>query len=475
MKRFRLFVVLLVACLVAGACEVEGVGSPPSYVIKAEFPTTLGLYPGSFVRQLGIQVGSVSNVVDVGDHVEVTMKIDKSTHLAPDADAILVADSVLGERYVQFEPAYTGGAPLAAGSVIPESRVTVPVETDQVLRSLDTVLNGISPTNVTQFTENLAALLQGNGQKLNTLIANAAGTVTLLANKSQDLGQLTTTLADLTAQLGTRDQALAALITDYDLLSQTLAGDRSQIDGVITQLTNVTTQATGLLAPNLTPIQQDVADLTTVGQTLDRNLGAVDIGLEYAVRLFSAAARAYDPEHNWLPLNAQVPAGETSEVLTGDIRDALSSVCRRLVAKTPALSAALAACESPASSFFNPILSIIPTILNQVPGQGPGTPTTPSATVKTAGVTAAPANAFAAFAAGIDAIPGLTAGQRQALTAAPSTALAAASAAPSTPTAPGAQAVAALEATPPGNLTTTPPARHRHHHHGFFGWVRNLL
>jgi phospholipid/cholesterol/gamma-HCH transport system substrate-binding protein len=484
--RWRLPAVIVVATLTAGACQVAGVGHPPSYEIQADFPNTIGLYPGSFVRQLGINVGSVSQVVDRGDHVLVTMKIDKSTRLAAKAHAVLVADSVLGERYVQFLPAYTGGTPMAADTVIPESDVSVPVETDTVLRSLNTVLRGINPTDVKQFTENLAAILQGNGQTINQLIANAAGTFSLLASKSQDLGQLTTTLAALSSQLGTRDQALAQLITDYDLLSQTIAGDRSQLDGVITSLTSLTTQATGLLAPNLTPIRNDVADLTTVGQTLDRNIDAVDIGLQYSPRLFSAAQRAYDPEHNWLPLNTQSPGGLTSSIFVGDIRDALASICRRLGAQNPALAAVTATCGNPSSSFFNPILGTVPSLINQVPGQGPTTPTTPSgssaatasshsassasdpssspSSAPAPAAVAAPTDAADAFAAGLAAIPGLSADQRQALAAddapsaepatAPATAPTAAAAATA---APGSEAVAMLASTPRGSSPPSVP------------------
>lgn len=515
-RRLAVPALLVGATLLASACQVLGVGTPPHYDVKAELPTAVGLYPGSFVRQLGINIGSVSDVVNQGDHVTVTMKIDNKDKLAANADAILVGDSVLGERYVQFEPAYTGGPTMAPGTVLSGTRVTVPVETDTVLRDLNKVLGGINPSDVTQFTVNLAAVLQGNGTKLNQLIANAAGTISLLANKSQDLGHLTTTLAQLSAQLGSRDQALASLITDYDLLSQTLAGDRSQIGGVITQLTNVTTQATSLLAPNLAPIKTDVAALTTVGQTLDRNIPAIDTTLAYAPRLFAGAQKAYDPLHNWLPLNAQTPAGETSAILAGNVRDALASVCRRLAAKNPAVSAALSTCGNPASSFFNPIIGLIPTVIGAVPGLGPVQPTSPASgagvapaaatpavaagppagpsagsagspagsarsPAGSAAATPAPADATSAFAQGIAAIPGLTAVERQALSGQPAqAAVAVAPAALAGP--PGLAAVAALAATPAGSAAAPPapsPHKHKHHHrsllHRLTHWVGGLL
>ena len=450
-RPLRAFAGLVVICLLAAACSVGGVGSPATYMVKAPFPTTIGLYPGSFVRQLGIDVGSVTKVQNQGDHVVVSMKIDNRYRLARDANALLVGDSALGERYVQFVPAYTGGAALAPGTTIAADHVRTPVETDTVLRSLDTVLNGINPVDVRQFTVNLATLLDGQGTKLNELIGNAAGTVSLLADKSNDLGRLTTTLAQLSSQLRTRDHALAMLIRDYDLLSGTLAADRSQLDGTITQLTNVTTSATGLLVPNLAPIKQDVADLTTVGRTLDRNLPAVDIGLTYTPRLFDAAKNAYDPQHNWLPLNTQSAPDKTTAILGGSIRDALSSLCRRLAARNPATAPALAACGNPDSGFFDPIVGLLPNALNQISNPSPPK----GSSVKPAGVGAAvpaspPADATQAFAAGISAIPGLTPAQRQSLTGMQPPGGAALVASPDTE--PGSAAVAALAASPRGQV-----------------------
>ena len=50
---------------------------------------------------------------------------------------------------------------------------------------------------------NLATDLDGQGANLNKLIASAAGTVQLLADKGNDLGQLNGTLAQLTGTLDT--------------------------------------------------------------------------------------------------------------------------------------------------------------------------------------------------------------------------------------------------------------------------------
>ncbi|HWW52827.1 MAG TPA: MCE family protein [Acidimicrobiales bacterium] len=474
-RRLRWVVVALsvVVALLMASCSV--ISSGPTYNVRANFSQTIALFPGSFVRELGIDIGSVTKVVNQGDHVQVTMSIKRKYPLRPDASAILVADSVLGERYVQFTPAYVGGPQLAPDSLIPIKQTAVPVETDQVLRSLHTVLSAIDPANAKDLVTNLADIVNGEGAKLNELIGNASGTLQLLADKSNDLGQLTNSLATLTGALRTRTTALASIIQDYDTVSQIVADDRQNVDRTITNLTAATGQAAALLSTNLPGLKDDLSVLTTAGQTLDRNIGSLDVGLANAPKLFSAAKRAYDPQHNWLPLNPALSTATTSAVLAARIRDSLAGVCRRLAVRTPALAPALAACGNVNSGFFNAILNLIPGIIATLPGQTKpaGAAAIAPARVKGAGAavsaaTAAPADAMTAFADGLAAIPGLTAEQRTNLGGAP----AASAAAGASSSAPDATAASLASFDPEVALGPRPvlsAAPTRRHHHGLFG------
>ena len=476
-RRLLYPVAVLVVGLAFASCSA--ITGRSTYEVKANFSQTIALFPGSFVRELGIDIGSVTRVVNQGDHVQVTMAVRTKFPLRPDANAILVADSVLGERYVQFTPAFTGGDHLQPGSVIPIERTAVPVETDQVLRSLHNVLSAIDPNNAKDVVTNLADILNGQGTKLNDLLSHASGTLQVLADKSTDLGQLTDSLASLTGALRTRTDALAALIRDYDTVSQIIADDRQNVDGTISQLTAATGQAAALLSRNLPGLKDDVNVLTTAGQSLDRNIDSLDVGLSNAPRLFNAAKNAYDPQHNWLPLNSQTSPAATSAVLVARIRDSLAGICRRLAVRNPSLAPALAACGNPNSGFFDPILNLIPGIIARLPGQtGPaavGSATaSPAAagsaktsagasTVKAASATAAPTDAVSAFAQGLAAIPGLSSAQATALAGTPQSAVAALTSAPSD----SAQTVAGLAGFDPDQVLgprpvlSAAPTRHR--------------
>jgi hypothetical protein len=141
------------------------------------------------------------------------------------------------------------------------------------------------------------------------------------------------------------------------------------LNNAITQLAQGSTSLVNLLVPNIQPLEADVGSLTTVGRTLDRNLDSVDEILQQGNNLFQGAARAYDPTYNWLDLNLELAPGVTGAYIEGLIRDRLAGICRRLVANhstglSATVLAALNSCGNPASTFFDPLLATIPSILN---------------------------------------------------------------------------------------------------------------
>ncbi len=368
--RFALAGVVIVAAVIVG---VEVTKGPATYRINVVYPSAPGLFTGAAVDVLGVKVGTVTDVQNVGDKVDVAVAVDQATKIPSSAFASLVAPQLLGSPDVDLNPGYTGGPTLAAGSTIPPDHTAVPVSTDELLKELQRTLNAINPHAVGNLVSNLATDLDGQGASLNKLIASAAGTVQLLANKGNDLGQLNGTLAQLTGTLDTDTNQIEQLVEQYDTVSTTVAQHSGQLNDAISQLAGASSGLVSLLVPNLQPLEADVGTVTTVGRTLDRNLSSVDEILQNGNNLFQGAKRAYDPNYNWLNLNLATAPGVTGAYIAGLLRDRLAGICRRIVANhSSGLSAAVLAtlnqCGNPSSGFFDPLLNDIPTILNTLSG-----------------------------------------------------------------------------------------------------------
>ena len=371
-------VVVLAAGIVVG---VNVTRASATYPLNAVYSSAPGLFPGAAVDVLGVPVGTVTSVTNIHDQVDVVMQVRAGTKIPAGAVASLVAPEVLGQPDVDLNPGYTGGPQLGAGDTIPESRTTVPVSTDQLLKQLQRTLNALNPRAVGDLITNLAQDLDGQGAGLNQLISSAAGTIQLLANKGDDLGQLDGTLAQLTGTLDSDTSQITQLVNEYDTVSTVIAQHSGQLNDAITQLSGASTALVTLLTPNLQPLEADVGTVTTVGRTLDRNITNVDEILQQANNLFQGAQRVFDPTYNWLDLNVALPVGVSGDYMAGLIRDRLAGVCRRIAANhgtglSAATLASLASCGDPNSAFFDPLMSQIPSILSALStGSGPTTAT----------------------------------------------------------------------------------------------------
>jgi len=240
-----------VSATVLGACG----GGPSPYSVTAVFPSAEGLFAGNAVDVLGVGAGTVTKVRPELHDVIVTMSVDGSQALPADAHAALTTPQLLGEPSIELSPGYTGGPRLSPGAVIPEGRTSVPISTDQLLRDLQQYLGQVNAPAVGGLVTNLAQDLQG--QALNSLIANGAGTLELLAEKGNDLGQLEGSLASITGTLRQRTATVTQLLQSYSPLAHVLATDSGPLGDSITQLADASQQLAAVLNPNLQPLQQD--------------------------------------------------------------------------------------------------------------------------------------------------------------------------------------------------------------------------
>src|SRR4051795_5878126 len=67
--------------------------------LTAYFPSAIGLYVGNSVRVLGVDMGVITGVQPQGDRVRVEMEYDRSIAVPADAQAAIIAPSLVSDRY----------------------------------------------------------------------------------------------------------------------------------------------------------------------------------------------------------------------------------------------------------------------------------------------------------------------------------------------------------------------------------------
>lgn len=298
----RHLALLLAVALVASGCGM--IGGSGTYEVTASFPTTFNLFPGSPVKVLGLQVGQIKDIeVEEGNQsVTVTMLVDDETLVPRDVEAIVIPDSLLGERYIQLDPPYTGGERMPDGGEIPLEATTVPFEFDEVLEGLNRFVGGLDEDEVARLVSNAAEVLDGQGVELGETIDAADAAIDVLRENDEELIALASRLSDLNETLNTRDEEIGELIEDFSSLARILADDRVEIDRALNGLVRLTDELGRLLEVNRVDLEDDIATLARVGRTAQRNLDQVSLFVLSSAELFRHAERVVDRENNFIPL-----------------------------------------------------------------------------------------------------------------------------------------------------------------------------
>jgi virulence factor Mce-like protein len=314
-------VALLAAMVLVGALGWAVLRPAGQMRVTAWFDAAVGLYPGSDVRVLGIAVGEVTDVVPAGDRVRVDMLVDEDYDIPADADAVVLAPSLVSDRYVQFAPVYSGGPTMRDGAEVPLDRTATPVELDAVYGALDDLSVALGPTgaNADGALQDLlatgAANLDGNGEALNQTLTGFSQAVRTLAEGREDLFSsvdnlqvFTSALASVDAQVGQFNENLAAV-------ADQLAGERADLAAAIAMLSSALGQVATFVQQNTALLTTNVDRLADVTLTLVQQRSALAEVLDVAPAALSNVSRAYNPDTGTLDTRDNSLGSTSAEVV----------------------------------------------------------------------------------------------------------------------------------------------------------------
>lgn len=266
-------IVAVLALLVAGVGYAVAGGSAGTH-ITTYFDRAVGLYPGSAVRVLGIEVGTVDVVAPEGGAVRVELTVDAGVPVPPDASAVVVAPSLVSDRYVQLTPAYVDGPQMPSGTVIPRERTAVPVEIDELLGSIDDLAKALGPTGanatgaLSDVLDTAAANLDGNGEKLNTTLTRLGQLAGTLSDARGDLFATIDNLHRFTATLAESDTQIRLFQKRLATVSGDLADEREQVGASLTSLADALEEVDTFIAENRELVASNVERLTGITKAL---------------------------------------------------------------------------------------------------------------------------------------------------------------------------------------------------------------
>jgi virulence factor Mce-like protein len=311
MSRVTRIGALAVVALLAAGCGLVGGGGGGGYEVTAYFARGVALYEQGQVRVLGLPAGEVLEVatedacpVEGGGTVpcvRVRMRMDDDVDLPAEVYATLIPQSLIGERYVQLTPSYTGeGATLASldedERVVPLARTIIPVEPDEALAAVNEFLEALDPDGIGRLIENADEALDGNGANLNTAISSITDLVDTFAERDDELAAIVDNFDAFTQTLVTREGQIGEIIESFARTANLLAQERQQLQTLLSSLARVSSDGFDLVAEHAVALRTDLATLGQLSQSLVANLDSVGALLDSTPLLSEGLADAVNTD-----------------------------------------------------------------------------------------------------------------------------------------------------------------------------------
>lgn len=190
-----------------------------TYGYSAEFTNISGLRAGQFVRASGVEIGKVRSVslVDGGKRARVEFNVDRSIPLYQSTTAQIRYLNLIGDRYLELKRGEGEGADkvLSPGGFIPLSRTSPALDLDALIGGFKPLFRALDPQKVNTIASSLITVFQGQGGTINDILDQSA---------------------QLTSQLGERDQAIGEVIKNLNTVLDTTVRHRQQFDQTVNNL-----------------------------------------------------------------------------------------------------------------------------------------------------------------------------------------------------------------------------------------------
>ncbi|KLL96650.1 MULTISPECIES: MCE family protein [Rhodococcus] len=321
--------IALIAAVVAVAVALAGVGwwlftRLGTTEITAYFDKAVGIYEGSDVRVLGVEVGKVTSVEPQGDLVKVGLRVNRGVDIPADARAVQITPSVVADRYVQLTPAYTGGDTMSSGAVIDRERTATPVEVDELYASIDELSRALGPDGanregaLTDFVEVGAENLAGNGEALGQSIENLSAAARTLDQSRDDLYGTIENLQLFVSALAANDEQVRQFNAQLSDLSGFLAGERQNLGEALNTLSVTLGDVATFVRDNQAAVKDNVDALVPITETLANRRQELVDSLTLLPLAVSNLVNSYDAEAGVL----------ASRLVLPDLQDPAGAVCK---------------------------------------------------------------------------------------------------------------------------------------------------
>lgn len=299
--------------------------------ITASFPRTVSLYEGSDVRILGIPVGKVESVTPSGTDVTVRMWYDAKYDVPADAKALIISPAIVGDRFVQLTPVFTGGPVMDSDATLDEKQTSTPLELDEIYRSIDDLTVALGPQGansqgaLTQLLDSTAKNYAGQGEQFHQTIEDLGKLTGTLDNNKEELFGTVRQIERFVSALAKNDDTVRRFNESLAAAANLLEGERDDLAASLKNLGVAMRQVTSFVRENRGKLSENIDGLNVVSKVLVKQRDALGETLNTAPLALNNLFHTYNPTTGTLDTRSNV-----GENLTAIENDPTQLVCSLL-------------------------------------------------------------------------------------------------------------------------------------------------
>ena len=269
--------------------------------LTASFPRTVSLYEGSDVRILGVPVGTVETVTPTGTDVTVTMTYDAKYKVPADAEAVIITPAIVGDRFVQLTPVYTGGEVLASGEKLSTESTSTPLELDEIYQSIDDLMVALGPEGaneagaLTNLLDSTARNFAGQGDQFKQTIENLGKFTGTLENNKEELFGTAREMQRFVQALAANDQTVRDFNDSLVGAASLLEDERDDLAAALKNLGVAMRAVSSFVKENKDALSENIEGLKVVTKILVKQRRALDEVLGVAPTALSNLFHTYNP------------------------------------------------------------------------------------------------------------------------------------------------------------------------------------
>jgi virulence factor Mce-like protein len=278
--------------------------------LTAQFASAIGVYPGTPVKILGVNVGQVTDVQPNGAFVKVSIDYGGQYKLSPGASAIEVANSLVSDRYIQLTPLYSPtkdhGRWLKSGATIDVQHTGGPAELDDIYGALNKLAQALGPNGankggtkngaLTTLLRVAAANLNHNGSAIGNSITKLSQAAQTLATKRDDLFGTVRNLQRFTSALHASDSQIRLFNQQLAQVASDLASERGDIGAALKDLGLALDDVSTFIRQNRDHFHKDVVGLENLTGILVKQRASLNETLAVAPVALANIVHAYQPD-----------------------------------------------------------------------------------------------------------------------------------------------------------------------------------